>query len=129
MSFASELATLMNANTGINSTVDGIYRDTTGTEFKASNNWIIYTYKRDADIGVLGDKSAIKMFTLYTEVYTDKASDTESICEALRSYLIDFTTDTIRDITFRNETHTNLPDVNNNVAYITLMEFGVTYQN
>ena len=129
MSFASELATLMNANTAINSTVDGIFRDTTGTEFNASKNWVIYTYKRDADIGVLSVKDLLKMFSLYVEVYTDKASDTESICEAMRAYLIGFNTDSMRDITFRNETHTNLADANNNVSYITLMEFGVTYQN
>lgn len=128
MGFATELSSLMNSDASINGSVDGIYRDTTSTEFDAKKKWVIYTYRRNGDIGVLGDKDAIEMYTLYVEVYTDRASDTASISESLCSYLTSFTSDTVRDVTFRNETHSNMADANENVAFITLMEFDVTYQ-
>jgi hypothetical protein len=129
MSFASEIATVMNANSTINALVDGIYRETTSTEFNATKNWIIYTYKRENDIAVLGNKNFISEYTFYTEVYTDSALDTETISELLRTYLNGFTSNTIRDITYLTETHSNLADANDNIAYVNLMEFSVIYQN
>lgn len=129
MSFASELSTLMNANTEINRSVDGIYRDTTSTEFNAKKNWVIYTYKRNNGIGVLSDKDAIKAFTLYVEIYTSNASKTESISDLIRTYLTNYSSATFRDISFSNETHSNLADTSDNVAYITLLEFDILYQN
>ena len=128
MSFASEIATLMNANSTINSSVDGIYRETTGTEFNASKNWLIYTYKRNNNLAVVGDKDFINSYTLYTEIYTDKSADTESISDLVRNYLITFKSDTIRDITYVDEMHSNLSDQNENIAFINLMQFDVTYQ-
>ena len=128
MSFATEISTIMNANTEINKSVYGIYRETTGTEFDSKKNWIIFTYKRGYNIAVLGDKNAINIYTLYTEVYTNNGSVTESISDKLRTYLTDFTSNTITDITFTNETHSNIADNNNDVAYVNLMEFEVMAQ-
>lgn len=129
MSFASEIATVMNANSTINSLVDGIYRETTSTEFNATKNWIIYTYKRENDTAVLGDKDYMREYTLYVEIYTDSGLDTETISDLVRAYLTAYSSDTIRDITYLREAHTNLADANNNVAYVNLMEFNITYQN
>lgn len=129
MSFASELSTIMNANTAINNSVDGIYRDTTSTEFNAKKNWIIYTYKRGNGIGVLSDKDAIKVYNLYVEIYTSKAATTESISDAIRTYLTGYMSASFRDITFLNETHSNLADTNDNVAYITLLEFEILFES
>lgn len=129
MSFAAELSTLMNANAEINSLVDGIYRETTSTEFNANKNWVIYTFKQNNSISVIGNKDAISVFTLYVEVYTDQASETGAISEMLKTYLTGFTSDSIRDISFNTETHSNIADTNEQVAYITLMEFEVLYQN
>ena len=128
MSFATEISTIMNANTEINNSVYGIYRETTGTEFDSKKNWIIFTYKRGYNIAVLGDKNAINIYTLYTEVYTNNGSVTETISDKLRTYLTDFTSSTITDITFTNETHSNIADSNNDVAYVNLMEFEVMAQ-
>jgi hypothetical protein len=129
MSFASELSTIMNANVAINNSVDGIYRDTTSTEFNAKKNWVIYTYKRGSGIGTLSDKDAIKVYNLYVEIYTSQASLTESISDAIRTYLTGYTSTTFRDISFLNETHSNLADTNNNVAYITLLEFEILFES
>ena len=129
MSFATELSTLMNANATINSLVDGIYRETTSTEFNAQKKWVIYTCKQNNSISVLGNKDAISMYTLYVEVYTAKASDTGTISDMIKTYLTGFSSNTIRDISFNTETHSNIADTNNNVAFITLMEFEVVFQN
>jgi len=129
MSFATELATLMNANTTINNSVAGVYRESTGTEFNAKQNWLIYTYKRNNDIAVVGDKDFINMYTLYTEVYTDSAADTETISDVIRTYLTGFSSSTIRDITYVDEMHSNAADVNNNIAFVNLMQFEIMYQN
>lgn len=128
MSFASELSTLMNANSTINNSVDGIYRDTTSTEFNAKKKWVIYTYKKGNGIGVLSDKEAIKTYSLYVEIYTSSAATTASISDLIRTYLTSYVSDTFRDISFANETHSNVADTNDNVAYITLLEFDILYE-
>jgi hypothetical protein len=128
MSFATEISTVMNANTTLNSLVDGIYRDTTSTEFNATKTWAIYTYTRNPDMGVVGDRDFINMYTLYVEIYTDKASITESLSDAFRTYLTAFTSSTIRQINYLSETHSNAEDANNNVAFVNLMQFEILYQ-
>ena len=128
MSFGSELSTLMNANTAINKLVNGIYRETSGTEFNTLKKWIIYTYKRNPNNAVVGDKDFLNMYSLYTEIWTSNAALTESINDALRTYLTSYASTTIRDITFISESHVNYQESAEDIAYTSLMEFEVTYQ-
>ena len=130
MSFASELSTIMNANTTINKLVAGIYRDTLSNDFNVNKNWIIYSYKKGTGIGVLSDKEAIKVYSVYVEIYTSKAATTESISSQIVTYLTNYTSTTFRDISFVNETHAiGGVDKSNDIAFITLLEFDILYQS
>ena len=98
MSFATDINTLMNANSTINALVTGLYFQNAPDNTALSSEFVVFNYELIDDISSFDAYNEMDIYKLDIGIFGGDTVSTNNITEAFRNYLDNYQTSSFRDV-------------------------------
>lgn len=104
MSLISDLNTVMNADSSLNTNMTGgIYYENLPDNFDLTKKWIVYTLTATSQVNCLNSKNAYQTYDLNCLIICPDTTDVETNSIILTDYLNDKSSGSINDIMFTSD--------------------------
>ena len=126
MSFATEINTLMNADSTINGLVDGIYFMNAPDNTPLTGEYLVFSYELIGDISSLDDYNEMDIYKLEIAAFSDNTLTLDSIIEAIRDYLDNYNATPFIDFRVISDDRGVEGDKE---QYSNIIEYSIIYKN
>jgi len=107
MSFNTDLSTLMNSDSTLNSLVSSrIYSNNLPDNLNPDNDAIVYNSRLTENEDCLDDYSILEYYDLFVVVLSQNSANLDTISAAIRDLLDDYSDTNIKDVLFISNTQT-----------------------
>lgn len=98
MSFASDIYTLMNADSTVNGLTTGIYFQNAPDNLALTSEYIVFNYELIDDISSFDAYNEMDIYKLDIGIFGGDTVSTNNITEAVRTYLDNYETSVFKDV-------------------------------
>ncbi len=102
MSFASDIYTLLTANTAVNNSVSGIYYQIIPDNESITANNIVYDFYLSESIDILAQNNLIDIYNVDIIILSDDTLEVNTIAGLLRNYLDNYKDSKFGDVKAEN---------------------------
>jgi len=125
MSFGTDLNTVMNADTSINTWCDGgIYFENLPDNFDLLKNWLGYSFRKNSQVDCINSRNLYRTYGITVKLVANDTHDLETMSDYVASYLNGKSYGNIIEIWFVNDTHSM--DLEKGI-YMNTLEFQGNY--
>lgn len=128
MSFQTSISSLMLADSSLNTLVSGgIYFDILPVNFDLKKTQIVYNYREDKRIDVLGTNNILTYYSLYVKVISPSTETLLSISDEVNTYLTNYKNTNYLNISFINDDHQS-GIVDEQDVFENTIQYSITYK-
>lgn len=126
MSFATDLKTVMNADSTINGLVSGIYFLNAPDNIDLESEYIVYNYELIDDISSFDAYSTHSIFKVTLAIYSNNSLVMDNIKEAVDAYLNNYEDSNFLDVHYIEDERGTIGEKN---QYLSAPELRIFYKN
>ena len=126
MSLKTDLTTLMNADSTINGLVSGIYFQNAPDNISLTSDYIVYLMRTVDQIGSFDAYNEMDIIDLDVEAYSDDTLTLDTLSEAIRAYLDNYSDSSFLDCRLINDEQ---EDDGEKEQYRNILTYRIIYVN
>ena len=131
MSFETEIATIMLADTSLNNLISGVIRlDMLPKSIDLTKSWLGYTYDETERIDVLGQKNIMTVYSFSVKIIAQTAFQVITISNEVKNYLTNYKSTNILDISHINDSRRATAVEDTQIEFFeNSIDFNIIYKN